>query len=238
MHETICEKLLSYVHNVPNIMFHGPSGSGKKYLMRWFLDRLYPKERHVMMFNCTGKGIKYIRDNVKVFAKTHANTPFKTVVMLNAENLSSDAQSALRRCIEQYSASTRFFIVTCNKHRILSPILSRFCEIYVPLVVNMHKSTISKAYHLGKYDSGRPALFRRLMTEESPIVLASRLSDHAFTALDLAAYVEMSDVDPTWKYTWLMMYHKLCPEFRNEQLLLYALLSLYFRKDPTIKLFM
>jgi DNA polymerase III delta prime subunit len=43
-----------------------------------------------------------------------------------------DAQSALRRCIELYNHNTRFFIVVENKYKLLKPILSRFCEIYVP----------------------------------------------------------------------------------------------------------
>ncbi len=227
-------QLLSYVNNVPNIMFHGPSGSGKKHLLYGFLATVYPSSDYVMTFNCTGKGIRFIREHVKVFAKTHTSH-IKAVVMLDAENLSSDAQSALRRCIEQYP-STRFFIVTCNKHRILKPILSRFCEIYVPLVMNMHRFAISRVYHLGTYDKTRLALFRRLMTPAPAFELTKRLMQNGFSALDLATYVESSNNPPPWKYAWLMMFHKLCPEFRCEELLVYVLLSLYFRKDPIIKL--
>jgi replication factor C subunit 2/4 len=50
-------------------------------------------------------------------------------VLLNADSLTLDAQSALRRSIEIYS-NTRFFIVTANKSKIIRPILSRFCEIF------------------------------------------------------------------------------------------------------------
>ena len=49
--------------------------------------------------------------------------------MLNADSLTLDAQSALRRSIEIYN-NTRFFIVTANKSKIIRPILSRFCEIF------------------------------------------------------------------------------------------------------------
>ena len=52
--------------------------------------------------------------------------------MYNADELTIDAQSALRRCIELFSHNTRFFIVVENKHKLLKPILSRFCEIYIP----------------------------------------------------------------------------------------------------------
>ncbi len=37
---------------------------------------------------------------------------------------------ALRRCIEQFSMNTRFFLIVENKQKLLNPILSRFCEIY------------------------------------------------------------------------------------------------------------
>jgi DNA polymerase III delta prime subunit len=57
---------------------------------------------------------------------------FKSIVLLNADKLTIDAQSALRRCIELFCHSTRFFIVVEDKNKLLKPILSRFCEIYVP----------------------------------------------------------------------------------------------------------
>ena len=53
-------------------------------------------------------------------------------------------ESALRRCIEQFSLTTRFFIIVENKSRLLNPILSRFCEIFVPdyiengKIINLH----------------------------------------------------------------------------------------------------
>ena len=47
--------------------------------------------------------------------KTHINIKgtghFKTIVMTNADKLTIDAQSALRRCIESFSHTTRFFII-------------------------------------------------------------------------------------------------------------------------------
>jgi hypothetical protein len=80
-----------------------------------------------------GKGnIKFIRENLRFFANTitHKNiTNFKSIILLNADSLTLDAQSALRRSIEIYN-HTKFFIVTANKSKIIKPILSRFSEIY------------------------------------------------------------------------------------------------------------
>ena len=81
-----------------------------------------------------GKGIKFIRNELKFFAKKHIDfnkgKNFKTIVLLNADKLTIDAQSALRRCIELFTHTTRFFIIIENINLILKPILSCFCDIY------------------------------------------------------------------------------------------------------------
>lgn len=144
IHQSIKQRLDRFIYNnrIPHIIFHGISGSGKLTLVKDFIHRIYHGDRNklkslVMIVNCShGKGIQFIRDEIKFFAKTNistkSGTEFKTIVLLNAHHLTADAQSALRRCIELFSYNTRFFIVVENKNKLLTPILSRFCEIYVP----------------------------------------------------------------------------------------------------------
>lgn len=155
-HEYIIEKLNYFykIHKIPNIIFHGGCGTGKKTIVNQFINTIYNSDKEkiktfVMYVNCAhGKGIKFIREELKFFAKTHiisnGGDIFKSVILLNADKLTMDAQSALRRCIELFSHSTRFFIVIEDKYKLLKPILSRFCEIYVPdlmiktSIVNLH----------------------------------------------------------------------------------------------------
>jgi len=155
-HEPIIEKLNYFykIHKIPNIIFHGGCGTGKKTIVNQFINTIYNNDKEkiktfVMYVNCAhGKGIKFIREELKFFAKTHiisnGGDVFKSVILLNADKLTMDAQSALRRCIELFSHSTRFFIVIEDKYKLLKPILSRFCEIYVPeliiknTIVNLH----------------------------------------------------------------------------------------------------
>ena len=144
IHESIKQKLEYFksIHKIPNIIFHGTSGSGKRTIVNEFIKDIYNNEKDkikslVMYVNCAhGKGIKFIREDLKFFAKTHINSNggdvFKSIILLNADKLTMDAQSALRRCIELFSHNTRFFIVVEDKYNLLKPILSRFCEIYVP----------------------------------------------------------------------------------------------------------
>ena len=144
IHQNIHNKLDVFIKNrkIPNIIFYGPNGSGKTYILNRFIQQVYGGDKnamknYVMRANCAhGKGIRFIREELKFFAKTNIDLKegaiFKSVILTNADKLTIDAQSALRRCIELFSSSTRFFIVIENKDSLLKPILSRFCDIYIP----------------------------------------------------------------------------------------------------------
>ena len=160
IHQPIHDKLDFFhkMHRIPNIIFHGSSGSGKSTVVNEFINKIYNNNKEkikdfVMYVNCAhGKGIKFIREELKFFAKSHINCNggdvFKCIVLLNGDKLTMDAQSALRRCIELFSHTTRFFIIVEDKYKLLKPILSRFCEIYIPepihngVPINLYKYTI------------------------------------------------------------------------------------------------
>ena len=66
------------------------------------------------------RGISVIRDRVKSFAMVTAprldrmeNIPYKFIILDEADCLTIDAQTALRRTMEQYSKTARFCII-CN----------------------------------------------------------------------------------------------------------------------------
>ena len=82
--------------------------------------------------------------NTKTNIQNKRGKFFKSIILFNADKLTTDAQSALRRCIERFSHTTRFFIVVEDKNKLLKPILSRFCNIYVALpIVNNKKCNLS-----------------------------------------------------------------------------------------------
>ena len=140
IHKKIKRKLDYFVkqNKIPHIVFHGPSGSGKRTILEYLINKIYVNplntKKYVMYINCAhGKGIRFIRDELKFFAKTNIQNKngsiFKSIVLFNADKLTTDAQSALRRCIEQFSHTTRFFIVIDEYRKLLKPIISRFCNI-------------------------------------------------------------------------------------------------------------
>ena len=181
-HKNIHDKLDYFYKNkqIPHIIFHGSSGSGKKTIVNQFIEKIYDGNRNkikhnVMFVNCShGKGIKFIREELKFFAKTNLQSnqgvQFKSIVLFNADSLTIDAQSALRRCIEQFSYNTRFFIIVENKHKLLNPILSRFCEIYVPEYVNsdgkienLHKYHLQKKFDIEPYKQEKYEYIRDIL---------------------------------------------------------------------------
>jgi len=191
-HPNIVHKLNQYIYNkkIPNIIFHGSSGCGKNTILSNFIHAIYQGSQpiiknHVMMVNCAyGRGIRFIREELKYFAKTNVDLMngerFKSIVLLNADNLTIDAQSALRRCIESFCHSTRFFIVVEDKNKLLKPILSRFCDIYVPdpyqrackyksaphtntTIMNLHQKVLEETLRFGSLHRMRLVKLKTLL---------------------------------------------------------------------------
>lgn len=229
---------------IPNIIFHGSSGCGKKTIVIDFISRIYNNNRkiineNVMFINCSqGKGIKFIREELKTFAKynIHVSTeiPFKTIVLLNADALTIDAQSALRRCIELF-INTRFFIIVENKYKLLNPIISRFCSIYVPehiidgQVINLHK------YQLMHNIGDTIVEFGGIMDEQWETIenvdekglvdVVNELYESGVSCMDIIGFIcKRGDIYMESKI--LMDFNIFKKEYRCEKLLIYHLLML------------
>jgi DNA polymerase III delta prime subunit len=230
-------------NKIPNIIFHGPNGSGKKTMLYEFIHKLYKKEdidTCVMFVNCIiGKGIKFIREDIKSFSKQNIHYTFKSVVLLNAEKLTSDAQFALRRCVELFNHTTRFFIVTTDKYKLIKPILSRFSELYIFSPINLYTLQTEKVMN---YDSmiERPQQLQHILStlqEDTIWKVTKELYGEAYSALDLIEYVSKSDIED--KDTWCLLCSNIQYNIYDEQLLMYILLhSLLFRKETIVNLFM
>jgi hypothetical protein len=260
IHCDIKQKLRYFVDQkkIPNIIFHGVSGCGKNTLALNFIRSIYGNDKavlkdYVMHVNCAhGKGIRFIREDLKFFAKTNVDLKdgeiFKSVILLNADKLTTDAQSALRRCIELFNHSTRFFIVVEDKYKLLRPILSRFCEIHVPepivngTQVNLHTHLLQKTFALDKLKQQRAewlkkeVSFDREYDHSDLIEMADKLHERAYSSMDLLRWLEESDIPPDKKYEKLIAFQKVRHEFRNEKLLmLFMLHFMLFRSDASLE---
>jgi hypothetical protein len=250
-HENIYRKL-DYFHRynkVPNIIMYGSSGTGKRTILYQFLNKIYEGDKqkmkmNVMLVNCAhGKGIKFIREELKFFAKSNIQTGvlFKSIILLNADFLTIDAQSALRRCIELFSHNTRFFIIVENMNRLLNPILSRFCAIYVPeykidgKIVNLHTYFLNKKYPFEETLSSKKEQLNDKMQSYfskqekcSPQVIsefASILYENGYSCLDVIEWME-KNVDPSVSSRITMEFHKIRKEYRCEKMLMFYMMMM------------
>ena len=259
IHQSIKNKLNYFheMHKIPNILFHGPTGSGKRTIVNDFIHKIYDNKREiiksfVMYVNCShGKGIKFIREELKFFAKTHINSnggnTFKSVVLLNADKLTLDAQSALRRCIELFSHNTRFFIIAEDKYNLMKPILSRFCEIYIPepviddKIINLYQYNLNKVFKLSDVKQHKLELLKKELTKsvnkktnlEDLMLLCTKLYEKAYSALDIIDLLENtkfldSILTIEKRYELLLCFNRVRKEFRNEKLLILFILNFVF----------
>ena len=259
IHQSIKNKLNYFheMHKIPNILFHGPTGSGKRTIVNDFIHKIYDNKREiiksfVMYVNCShGKGIKFIREELKFFAKTHINSnggnTFKSVVLLNADKLTLDAQSALRRCIELFSHNTRFFIIAEDKYNLMKPILSRFCEIYIPepviddKIINLYQYNLNKIFNLSDLKQQKIEWLKRELTKsvnkktnlEDLMLLCTKLYEKAYSAIDIINLLENTNflesiLSTEKRYELLICFNRVRKEFRNEKLLILFMLNFVF----------
>ena len=253
IHENIITKLDNFIENkkIPNLIFHGSSGVGKKTILFNFIKKIYKNDstylkNYVMNVNCAhGKGIKFIRDDLKFFARTNIDLQegniFKSIILLNADKLTIDAQSALRRCIELFSHSTRFFIVVDDKYKLLKPILSRFCEIFIPnpnlpkSIENLHQYHLENNFNESKIRKQRKIKFKNIIEKskkEEIWELAEKLYEKGYSGLDLVEYIKDLKIEEEKKYEYLVFIQKIKKEFRDEKLLMLSILNfLLIRSD-------
>ena len=250
IHKNIIDKLDYFIDTkkIPHIIFHGPSGSGKRTIVYDFIDKIYNnnkflKQNYVMFINCAhGKGIKFIREELKFFAKTHINFNggnfFKSIILSNADKLTIDAQSALRRCIELFSHTTRFFIIVEDKYKLLKPILSRFAEIYISYpYINKCQSNLYQ-YNL-ENNNTTIYLKKNLINLDDPLnlfKLTNKLYNKGITGLDLLQYITNTYKESKEKYELLITIQKIKKELRSEKLIILTALNfISFRSESDLE---
>ena len=134
-HENVVSRLRSYVaeDDLPNLLFAGPAGTGKTTAATAIARELYGddwRENFLELNASDERGIDVVRDRIKNFARaSFGGYDYRVIFLDEADALTNDALSALRRTMEQFSNNVRF-VLSCNySSRIIDPIQSR-CAVF------------------------------------------------------------------------------------------------------------
>ncbi len=116
--------------DMPHLMFSGSAGVGKTTaalcISRQILGE-YAKDYTLELNASDERGIGMVREKVKKFSRFAGmvEVPFKIIILDEADEMTSDAQTALRRIIEDTAKYCRFILIANNISKIIDPIQSR-----------------------------------------------------------------------------------------------------------------
>ena len=124
--------------DIPHMLFAGPAGVGKTTAALCIARGILGDEwrKNTLELNASDeRGIKMVRERVKEFAasvKLASDKDFdkpKIIILDEADEMTSEAQTALRRIIEDSARTTRFIIICNYLSQIIEPIQSR-CVVF------------------------------------------------------------------------------------------------------------
>jgi replication factor C small subunit len=197
------------------MIFAGPAGVGKTTSAIALAKELYEdkiNEAFLELNASDARGIDVIRGKVKEFARTLPLTSglVKIVFLDEADALTPEAQHALRRTMERYSATTRFIFSANYASKIIEPIQSRCVVLrFKPLneeEVKKYMKRIEKGEKLEIDEKAVEALvyvsegdLRKLINVlQSAAVLGSKISESS--VYDIASRARPKEITSMLRY--------------------------------------
>lgn len=114
-----------------HLLFYGSPGTGKTTTILSYCYEMFGSdyEKYIIELNASNdRGIDIVKDKISVFAKRRVEIDkFKMVILDEADAMTSGAQTALRKIMEDYP-NTRFCIICNYPEKIIPAIVSRCME--------------------------------------------------------------------------------------------------------------
>jgi len=122
--------------NITNMMFSGPNGTGKTttafaIARAFFGNNLVGNFKEINASEKTNRGIDFVSKEIIPFLRVgplFSGAHFKILLLEEADNLTTDAQAALRRPFEKYNHNCRVIMTVNYPDKIIPAIQSRFRE--------------------------------------------------------------------------------------------------------------
>ena len=127
--------LLKNQEEMPHLLFSGSAGVGKTTMAICISQEILGDrwKDYTLELNASDeRGIGMVRERVKKFSRfagLDTEIPFKIIILDEADEMTSDAQTALRRIIEDTAKFCRFILIANNISKIINPIQSR-CAVF------------------------------------------------------------------------------------------------------------
>jgi replication factor C small subunit len=122
--------LIANPADMPHLLFSGSAGVGKTTTAICISTQVLGEnaKEYTLELNASDeRGIGMVREKVKKFSRFAgmADAPFKLIILDEADEMTNDAQTALRRIIEDTAKFCRFILIANNISKIIDPIQSR-----------------------------------------------------------------------------------------------------------------
>ena len=127
-------------NSLTHLLFYGTAGTGKTTCAKAIANFLYGNQKagNILELNASDeRGIDIVKEQIKSFCQTlnsfsnftlsdeSKNNFFKLVILDEADMMTTDAQSALRRIMEKYTNNVRFILICNQIHKIHPAVQSR-----------------------------------------------------------------------------------------------------------------